>query len=143
MSPDDLCYTSASALAAQVPDALEGKALGDSSSHRIALKGARPTLVVFLSARCPCSASHEPALAELHKEFGGEVRFVGVHSNADETPDESVTHFRSAALPFPVIQDSGAKLANAFGVNQNQTGAKMRLQSFEEFMKTRNVKDAL
>ena len=35
------------------------------------------------------------------------------------------------------------KLANAFGVNQNQTGAKMRLQSFEEFMKTRNVKDAL
>jgi protocatechuate 4,5-dioxygenase alpha subunit len=35
------------------------------------------------------------------------------------------------------------KLANAFGVNQNQTGAKMRLQSFEEFMATRNVKDAL
>jgi hypothetical protein len=35
------------------------------------------------------------------------------------------------------------KLATAFGVNQNQTGAKMRLQSFEEFMKTRNVKDAL
>jgi len=35
------------------------------------------------------------------------------------------------------------KLANAFGVNQNQTGAKMRLQSFEEFIATRNVKDAL
>jgi protocatechuate 4,5-dioxygenase alpha subunit len=35
------------------------------------------------------------------------------------------------------------KLANAFGVNQNQTGAKMRNESFEEFMKTRNVKDAL
>ena len=35
------------------------------------------------------------------------------------------------------------KLANAFGVNQNQTGAKMRLQSFEDFIATRNVKDAL
>lgn len=35
------------------------------------------------------------------------------------------------------------KLANAFGVNQNQTGAKMRRETFEEFMKTRNVKDAL
>lgn len=35
------------------------------------------------------------------------------------------------------------KLANAFGVNQNQTGAKMRLQTFEEFIATRNVKDAL
>ena len=35
------------------------------------------------------------------------------------------------------------KLANAFGVNQNQTGAKMRKQSFEEFIATRNVKDAL
>ncbi len=35
------------------------------------------------------------------------------------------------------------KLANAFGVNQNQTGAKMRRESYEEFLKTRNVKDAL
>jgi protocatechuate 4,5-dioxygenase alpha subunit len=35
------------------------------------------------------------------------------------------------------------KVANALGVNQNQTGAKMRKESYEQFLATRNVKEAL
>jgi protocatechuate 4,5-dioxygenase alpha subunit len=34
------------------------------------------------------------------------------------------------------------KLANAFGIGQNRTGAMMRRQTYEDFMATRNVKDA-
>src|SRR5262249_15272901 len=34
------------------------------------------------------------------------------------------------------------KLSNALGVGQNRTGAAMRGQSYEDFMATRNVKDA-
>lgn len=34
------------------------------------------------------------------------------------------------------------KLSNALGVGQNRTGAAMRGQSYEEFMATRNVKEA-
>jgi len=34
------------------------------------------------------------------------------------------------------------KLSNVLGVGQNRTGAKMRGQTYEEFMATRNVKDA-
>lgn len=34
------------------------------------------------------------------------------------------------------------KLSNALGVGQNRTGAAMRGQTYEEFMATRNVKDA-
>jgi protocatechuate 4,5-dioxygenase alpha subunit len=34
------------------------------------------------------------------------------------------------------------KLSNALGVGQNRTGAAMRGQSYEDFMATRNVKEA-
>lgn len=35
------------------------------------------------------------------------------------------------------------KLSNAMGVSQNETGAAMRNQTYEEFMATRNTKGAL
>ncbi|MGE0615055.1 MAG: redoxin domain-containing protein [Bacteriovoracia bacterium] len=77
-------------------------------------KGA--TVVVFLSSRCPCSMSHEPALRDLHAQFASQgIRFVGVHSNVDETPAESARHFREARVPFPVLQDEAAQIANRFG----------------------------
>lgn len=101
---------------AEVPAVVRGRALVDATEHQLKIKdGARPTLIVFLSARCPCSASHEPVLADLAREYGKEVSFIGVHSNADEPLEETAAHFKSAALPFPVIQDEGARLANAFG----------------------------
>lgn len=75
----------------------------------------RVTVVTFLSARCPCSRSHEAELKRLHGVFSGTgIEFVGVHSNQDETSVETKKHFRAAALPFPIISDQGAKLADAF-----------------------------
>ncbi|MFM8315994.1 MAG: redoxin domain-containing protein, partial [Deltaproteobacteria bacterium] len=72
------------------------------------------TVVVFLSAKCPCSQNHESSLKTLAKEFS-EFTFVGVHSNTDEAETLASEHFKNAALPFPVIQDRDSKLANEFG----------------------------
>jgi protocatechuate 4,5-dioxygenase alpha subunit len=44
---------------------------------------------------------------------------------------------RYGISPFMIF-----KLSAAFGVGQNRTGAAMRGETYEEFMKTRNVKDA-
>lgn len=74
------------------------------------------TVVVFLSAKCPCSASHEPVLKDLAEEYRSKkVRFIGVHSNADEPVEMSKLHFVSSKLPFEVKEDSDQKWANAFG----------------------------
>src|SRR5690242_3859591 len=56
------------------------------TSHSIKLSQAKlATVVVFLSAKCPCSADHEPILDSLAQEFkGAGFQFVGIHSNADE-----------------------------------------------------------
>lgn len=74
------------------------------------LKG---SVLVFLSARCPCSSSHENLLNDLQTEFK-DFRFIGVHANQDEPLEESRKHFVEAKLKFPVLQDKGAQYADAF-----------------------------
>ncbi len=74
---------------------------------------AKGSVIVFLSAKCPCSASHEPKLAALYQEFSKQgFEFIAVHSNQDESVEFSKEHFKKAALPFPVVHDSEAKIAN-------------------------------
>lgn len=77
-------------------------------------EGNGPLVIVFVSARCPCSISHEASLKSLANDFK-EARFVAIHSNAAEDEKEAASHFAAAGFPFPVIQDEEAKLAKVFG----------------------------
>lgn len=71
------------------------------------------TVVVFLSAKCPCSASHINEIKRLAAENPA-FQFVGVHSNSNEGKELSQNYFKLVALNFPVLQDTGGKLANEF-----------------------------
>ncbi len=71
------------------------------------------TVVVFLSATCPCSDSHIPYLKKLKAEFP-QIAFVGIHSNMDEDAKTTENYFKTVNLPFTVIQDDKAKLADTF-----------------------------
>lgn len=72
------------------------------------------TVVIFMSAKCPCSASHESLLKDMSAQFK-DFNFIAVHSNSDENSEMTKEHFRAAALPFPVIQDSKSRIANELG----------------------------
>lgn len=76
--------------------------------------GKKATVVVFMSAACPCSGSHEGLLKKMAQDFS-DFQFVAVHANVDEKLEESQKHFKEAALGFPVIEDSRSVLANHFG----------------------------
>ncbi|MGE4130838.1 MAG: redoxin family protein [Bdellovibrionales bacterium] len=70
-------------------------------------------VVVFLSARCPCSMSHIPEVKTLAQKFP-DFSFIGVHSNQDEPISLSRPYFAGLDLPFPVVEDEGATIANQF-----------------------------
>jgi thioredoxin-related protein len=70
-------------------------------------------VVVFLSARCPCSNSHIEELKKLEKDFSDFI-FVGIHSNMDESQEEALKYFSKLKLPFAVFQDKDAKYADNF-----------------------------
>ncbi|GAB3246005.1 redoxin domain-containing protein [Nocardioides dilutus] len=62
----------------QVPafavDLLDGGTFSDSTL------GSRPVLMVFGSRTCPVTESAAPRLAQLHREFGDDVRFVFINT---------------------------------------------------------------
>lgn len=71
-------------------------------------------VLIFMSAKCPCSASHEPLLKDLSQQFK-DYEFVGIHSNTDENEELTKAHFTASQLPFPILQDNKATLANSLG----------------------------
>lgn len=87
---------------------------GGSFSSEVAQKNSKGLVVVFLSAKCPCSRSHEGSIESLAKEFKT-FSFVGVHSNTDEDEGLASLHFKEAGFSFPIIRDRQAKIANDFG----------------------------
>jgi hypothetical protein len=97
------------ALGLQAPDVLTGKPVSVPDS------GSRVQVVAFLSAKCPCSAAHEPVLRDLFQEFSKDFMFVGVHSNQNEDIKITQAHFAGARLPFPVIEDREARIADRLG----------------------------
>lgn len=95
------------------PGPIAGPDLRDGKTVKIDLS-APATVVAFISARCPCSMSHEALLRETAKEFP-EISFVAVHSNSDENVVEAKKHFIEAKFSFPVISDPQSKIAEAWG----------------------------
>lgn len=102
---------------AALPAELSGANLAAAAAGDVKIQTAnkttKGTVVVFLSAKCPCSNSHVAeikTLSEKYKDF----KFVGIHSNIDEEVETSKKYFILHRLPFPVIQDDKAVLADAF-----------------------------
>jgi hypothetical protein len=108
---------SAAANAATAPIVFRGKDLSAGPADvSLELKPSdRGWVVVFMSSRCPCSATHMNVVKELAKEFGPKgYRFVGIHSNANETESSDLAHFAELKLGFPVLQDGESKYAERF-----------------------------
>lgn len=74
------------------------------------------TVVVFVSAECPCLNAHLGRLRELAAMYAPRgVQFLAVDSEIGATPARAKATERELALPFPVLVDEGARLADAFG----------------------------
>ncbi len=72
----------------------------------------RGTVILFVSAKCPCSAAHEKSMKKLHAEMSQDFAFYAIVSNQDESDELIKTHFQD--FPFPLKQDKGAKIADTF-----------------------------
>ncbi len=102
--------------AAFLPARIEGVDLATQQKKLLSLDQKTPSVVVFLSSKCPCSHAHEASLNALATEFQKKgVKFLGVHANADEQTAIDRAHFKKAGLAFPVVADESGVLANSFG----------------------------
>lgn len=99
--------------AGEYPSTVEGTDLISQKSLSFSASVEKPLVIVFLSAKCPCSDSHISELNNLTEKFK-DLSFVAIHSNADEDKNLAKNYFTLAKLAFPIISDSEFKLANQF-----------------------------
>jgi peroxiredoxin len=99
--------------ALQIPLELQGTNLINNEVVRLKPDNSKALVVVFLSAKCPCSNSHNTELQDLASQFPG-FKFVAIHSNVDEEKTLAQNYFKKVSFPFPVIHDEKAKLADQF-----------------------------
>lgn len=92
---------------------VDGSDVMDKSAIHQTAEGKKGIVVVFLSAKCPCSDSHIAEMKSLHKDFP-EFAFVAVNSNVDETNELAQDYFKRSALEFPVIKDKNLELADRY-----------------------------
>lgn len=90
---------------------LEGQDLLKQKTIVVSSENKKGLVVVFLSAKCPCSNSHVFEVQKLSQEYA-DFQFVAVHSNMDEDLKISLPYFEKAGLSFPVLEDQNTKLAD-------------------------------
>ncbi len=107
-------FFSTSAFAtAQLAEVKGSDLLASAATVTVSADSKKALVVVFLSAKCPCSNSHLQELKALKKDYP-EFSFVAIHSNVDEGSDLSVPYFKKAELPFPILQDLNSELADRY-----------------------------
>jgi peroxiredoxin/mono/diheme cytochrome c family protein len=79
------------------------------------LKDARAVVVVFLGTECPLARLYAPRLNQLAADYADkQVRFVGIDSNVQDTPEEVAAYVREHEITFPVLVDPQNKVADQF-----------------------------
>ncbi len=90
---------------------LVGQDIISAKSMNISADGKKGLVVVFLSAKCPCSNSHVTELKELAAKYT-DFAYVAIHSNADESRELAKPYFEKAGFSFPVLEDKKNELAD-------------------------------
>ena len=76
----------------------------------------RATVLLFVSALCPCSAKYDERNVRLAAEYASKgVRFVAVNANFGEQSAEIAEHARQFRYSFPMLRDEGNVIADRIG----------------------------
>jgi peroxiredoxin len=80
-------------------------------------KEGKGAVVLFLSCRCPYVAQARAPIAELHKQYGDKIAFVGLNANQNEKADD-IKVDAAQSFAFPMLRDEGSKIADLYGAQR-------------------------
>ncbi len=68
--------------------------------------------IAFLGTECPLAKLYAPRLAELATRFEGDVTFLGVNSNVQDSLTEVAAYAQRHGIKFPILMDNQHELAD-------------------------------
>ncbi|HEX6985167.1 MAG TPA: redoxin domain-containing protein, partial [Planctomycetaceae bacterium] len=79
-------------------------------------EGKRAVVLAFVGTECPLARLYAPRLADLARTYEGQgVAVVGIDPNHQDDLTEIAAYVREHELPFPVLADGDATVADALG----------------------------
>jgi peroxiredoxin len=73
------------------------------------------TVICFLGTECPLARLYGPRLSDLQQKFASKgVRFIGLDSNPQDSPEEVREFAKEHHISFPLVKDPGNQIADKF-----------------------------
>lgn len=88
-------------------------------THSLKEYRGRITVVAFIATECPISNDYNGRMREIAGDYSvRNVAFLGVNSNFNEPVAEVKAHAEKNGLSFPILKDTGNKVADSFGAER-------------------------
>jgi peroxiredoxin len=109
---------------AAVPGAQIGQVIADfklpdvnGTDHSLSsLKGAKGTVLIFISTTCPVSNGYNERMEKLAQDYQARgINVVGINSNVTETVEAVKAHAAKHNLTFPILKDKDNRVADQLG----------------------------
>ena len=89
----------------------------DNKEHSLkSLAGKNGTVLLFIAVQCPVSNAYNERMAKLAEDYNAKgIAVIGINSNVAEDAAAVKAHAAEHKLSFPILKDSGNKIADRFG----------------------------
>jgi peroxiredoxin len=82
------------------------------------LAGKNGTVLLFIAVQCPVSNAYNERMEKLAQDYKAQgINVVGINSNVAEDADAVKSHAAEHKLSFPILKDSGNKIADKLGAS--------------------------
>jgi len=89
---------------------------GDRSLKSLA--GKNGTVLLFIAVQCPVSNAYNERMEQLAQDYKAKgIAVIGINANAAEDADAVKSHAAEHKLSFPILKDSGNKIADKLGAS--------------------------
>ena len=100
---------------------IEDFTLPDADNKERSLKslaGKNGTVLLFIAVQCPVSNAYNERMAKLAEDYKAKgIAVIGINSNVAEDAAAVKAHAEQNKLSFPILKDSGNKIANKLGAS--------------------------
>jgi peroxiredoxin len=92
---------------------------GDGQDRSLkSLKGKNGTVLIFIAVQCPVSNGYNERMEKLAEDYKAKgIAVVGINANASEDAAAVKAHAAEKGLKFPILKDSGNKIADRLGAS--------------------------
>ena len=82
------------------------------------LAGKNGTVLLFIAVQCPVSNAYNERMAKLAEDYKAKgIAVIGINSNVAEEAAAVKAHAEQNKLSFPILKDSGNKIADKLGAS--------------------------